>query len=63
MAWINYPQNRMSSTTVAPIAMPANDPLARLSVATAEITNIKLKVVMNSITNVAVLELDGYVPT
>lgn len=53
----------MSSTMVAPIAMPANDPVARLSVATADITNIRLKVAMNSITNDVMVELDRYVPT
>ena len=53
----------MSSTMVAPIAIPANDSFARLSVATAELTKIKLKVSMNSTTNTAVLEFDGYVPT
>ena len=53
----------MSSTTVAPIARPANDLLALLSVVTAEITNNKLKVAMNSTTNDAVLKLDGCVPT
>lgn len=53
----------MSSTTVAPIATPANDPVARLSVATADITNIRLKVAMNSIMNDVVLEFDGDVPT
>lgn len=58
-----YPPNKMSSTTVAPIARPANDLLALLSVATAEITNNKLKVAKNSTTNAAVLELDGCVPT
>ena len=53
----------MLSTTVAPIATPANDLFARLSVATAEITNNKLKVAMNSTMNVAVLEPEGRVPT
>lgn len=53
----------MSSTTVAPMAIPASDPVARLSVATADITNIRLKVAMNSITNDVVVVFDGYVPT
>lgn len=52
MLGFSHPLNKMSSTMVAPI--PANDPLAPLSVATAEITKIKLKVAMNSTTNTAV---------
>ena len=42
------PPNNASSPTVAPIAIAAASPTARVSVATAMITNIKKNVSMSS---------------
>ena len=58
---VSGPANSAHKATVPPIAGPAVGPSARLSVATAVITNMSRKVMINSINNAATVETLGVV--
>lgn len=55
------PKMTASMVIVDPIANPANSPIARVSVATAEITNINKKVLKNSETKDCIFDPEGIV--